>query len=81
MDFLNKTCTETIWSLVRQKNVVGGFVFLYVFLTILDDLLYYGYNTAPNNSAWKGGLRVLPQKILIRISTKSCNSRQFWRVH
>ena len=28
----------------------------------LDDLLYYGYNTASNNSAWKGGLGVLPQK-------------------
>ena len=41
--------------------------FGYVFLTFLDDLLYYGYNNGSEN--------------LIRISTKSCNSRQFWRVH
>ena len=34
-----------------------------VFLTFLDDLLYYGHNTGSNNSAWKGGLGVLPQKI------------------
>ena len=72
--------TDTIWSWVRQKNGGGG-GFRYVFLTILDDLLYYGYNTVSNNSAWKGGLGVLPQKIFIRISTKSCNSRQFWRAH
>ena len=55
--------------------------FWYVFLTFLDDLLYYFYNTASKNSAWKGGLGVLPQENFIRISTKSCNSRQYWRVH
>ena len=68
--------TETIWSWVRQKN--GGRGFGYVFLTILDYLLYYGYNTVSNNSAWKGGLGVLPQKNIIRISTKSCNSRGYY---
>ena len=41
--------------------------FGYVFLTFLDDLLYYGYNIASNNSAWKGGLGVLPQKILLEL--------------
>ena len=30
---------------------MGGGGFRYVFLTILDDLLYYDYNTASNNSA------------------------------
>ena len=33
--------TETIWSWVCQKN--GGGDWGYVFLTILDDLLYNGY--------------------------------------
>ena len=33
----------------------GEILVLYVFLTFLDDLLYYGYNTASNNSACKGG--------------------------
>ena len=47
--------------------VGGGVGFWYVFLTILDDLLYYGYNTASNNSPWKGGLGVLPQKIFIEL--------------
>ena len=55
--------------------MVGGYGS--VFLTFLDDLLYYGYNTASKNS----GLGVLPQKIFIRISTKSYNSKQFCRVH
>ena len=38
-----------------------------VLLTFLDDLLYYGYTTASNNSAWKreglGGPP--PEKILL----------------
>ena len=34
--------------------MVGGGRFGYVFLTFLDDLVYYGYNTGSNNSAWKG---------------------------
>ena len=74
--------TETIWSWVSQEKwwCGGGEIWVCV-STFLDDLMYYGYNTASNNSAWKGGLGVLPQKIFIRISTKSCNSRQFWRVH
>ena len=42
--------------------MVGGGIFGYVFLTFLDDLLYNGYNTGSNNSAWKGGLGVLSQK-------------------
>ena len=29
----------------------GGGGIWYVFLTFLDDWLYYGYNTASNNSA------------------------------
>ena len=41
--------------------MVGG-SFGYEFLTFLDDLLYYGYNTDSNNSARKGGLEVLTQK-------------------
>ena len=79
MDFSNKT--ETIWSRVPKKNGGGGGFGMCFFVTFLDDLLYYDYNTASNNSAWKGGLGVLPHKKIIRISTKSCNSRQFWRVH
>ena len=46
--------TETILSWVCQKN--GGVGDLGMcFFTFADDLLYYGYNTAWNNSAWKGG--------------------------
>ena len=54
-----------------------------MFLTFVDDLLYYGSNTDSNNSASKGGggLGDLHQKNFIRISTKSCNSRVIWRVH
>ena len=44
-----------------------GVGFGYVFLTFLDDLLYYGYNTASNNSAWKGGLGSSPRKILLEL--------------
>ena len=51
---------------------IGG-RFVYVFLTFLHDLLYYGNNTASNNSAWRG-YGGPPQKIFIRISTKPCNS-------
>ena len=34
-----------------DRKMGGGGRFGYVFLTFLDDLLYYGYNTASNNSA------------------------------
>ena len=69
---------EIIWSWVCQKN--GGGRFGYV-LTFLDDFLYYGYNTGSNKSAWKGGSWGPPPEFFLRIRTKSCNSRQFWRVH
>ena len=74
--------TETIWSWVRQRYG-GGEFWVCVLTFFLDDLLYYGYNTASNNSAWKGGgvWGSTPRIFFIRISTKSCNSRQFWRVH
>ena len=73
MDFSNKTYRDHL-ILSSPEKWGGGGRFWYVFLTFLDDLLYYGYNTGSNNSAWKGGLGVLPQKNFIRISTKSCNS-------
>ena len=83
MDFSNKTYRDHLilsspekWWGGGERGDLGMCV-----LTLLDDLLYYGYNTNSNNYAWKGGLGVLPQKNFIRISTKSCNSRQFWRVH
>ena len=57
MDFSNKTNRDHL-ILSSAENVV--WVSWYVFLNILDDLLYYGYNTASNNYAWKGGLGVLP---------------------
>ena len=79
MDFSNKIYRDNL--ILSSPEKWGGGRFGYVFLNFLDDLLYYGYNTASNNTDWKGGLGVLPQKIFIRISTKSCNSRQFWRVH
>ena len=80
MEFTNKTYRDHL-ILSSPEKWWGGGRLGYVFLTLLDDLLYYGYNAASNNSAWKGGLGVLPQKIFIRIRTKSCNSRQFSRVH
>ena len=67
MDFSNKTYRDHLILSSPEKWWGGGF--WYVFLTFLDDFLYYGYNTGSNNSAWKGGLGVLPQKIFIRIST------------
>ena len=76
MDFSNNTYRDHLILSSPENGGRGGFG--YVYLTFLDDLLHYGYNTASNNSAWKGGLKVLPQKNFIRISTKSCNSRQFW---
>ena len=78
MDFSNKTYRDH-WILSSPEKwcVVEEILGMW----FLDDLLYYGYNTGSNNSAWKGGLGDLPQKNSIRISTKSCNSRQFWRVH
>ena len=58
--------TETIWSWVPQKNCgKGGFG--YVFLTFSDDLLYYGYNTGSNNSAWKEVWGSSPRKILLEL--------------
>ena len=65
--------TETIWFWFRPKNGGGG-IRVWVFNFFFNDLLYYGHNTASNNSAWKGGLGVLPQKNFISISTKSFNS-------
>ena len=63
MDFSNNT--ETIWSWVRQKN--GGGILVCVF-NFLDDLLYYGYNTGWNNSAWKGGgLGSSPRNFLLEL--------------
>ena len=77
-----KRHTETIWSWVRQRIVGEGWdLGTMYFLFFLDDLLTYDYNTASYNIAWKGDLGVLPQNNFLRISTKSCNSRQFWRVH
>ena len=52
MDFSNKTYRDHLILSLPEKWGGGGFG--YVFLTFLDDLLYYGYNTASNNSAWKG---------------------------
>ena len=52
---------------VCQKNGGGVGGFGYVFLTFLDDLLYYGYNTASNNPAWKGGLGSSPRKISLKL--------------
>ena len=75
MDFSNNTMQRPFDFEFARKMGGGGLG--YVFLTVLDDMQYYGYNTDSNNSAWKGFLGVLPQKFFIRISTKSCNSRQF----
>ena len=76
MDFSNKTYRDHLILSSPEKG--GGEIlgrFWYVFIFFLDDLLHYGNNTASNNSARKRGFGVLPQKIFIRISTKSCNSR------
>ena len=71
MDFSNKTYRDHLILSSPDKWCGGGiWVPGYVFLTFLHDLLYYGYNTGSNDSAF-----------FFRISTKSCNSRQFWRVH
>ena len=73
MDFSNKTYRDHL--ILSSPENGGGGIWVCVFNPFfLDDLLYYGDNTAWNNSAWKGGLGVFPQNILIRISTKYCNS-------
>ena len=67
MDFSNKTYRDLAFDLEFARTMVGaagggggGGRFGYMFLTFLDYLLYYGYNTGSTNSAWKGGLGVLP---------------------
>ena len=62
MDFSNKTYRDHLILSSPEKLEGGGRFGYYVFLTFLDDLLYYGYNTASNNSAWKGGLGASPEK-------------------
>ena len=74
--------TETIWSWVRQKNGGGGGILVYVFLKYLDDLLYYMVIIQPQiilleMGVWGSSTR----NFFMIISTKSCNSRQFWRIH
>ena len=53
MDFSNKTYRDHLIFSSQEKWWGGD---LGMFLTFLDDLLYYGYNTGSNNSAWKGGV-------------------------
>ena len=46
---------------------MAGGIWVRVFNFFLDDLLYYGYNTASNNSALKGGLGSSARKILLEL--------------
>ena len=55
MDFSNKTYRDHFISSSPEKWW-GGEIFGMCFLTFLDDLVYCGYKTGSNNSAWKGGL-------------------------
>ena len=64
VDFSNKTYRDHFISSLPEKWWGGG-DFLYVFSTFLDALLHYGYKTVSNNSAWKGGMGVLPQKFFL----------------
>ena len=52
MDFSNKTYREHL-ILSSPEKWGGGGIWVCVF-NFLDDLLYCGYNTGSNNSAWKG---------------------------
>ena len=54
MDFSNKTYRDNLILSSPEKWWGAGEIGVCV-LTFLDELLYYGYNTASNNSAWKGG--------------------------
>ena len=65
MDFSNKTYRDHLIFSSPEKWG-GGEIWVCV-LIFLDDFLYYGYNTCSNNSAWKGGLGVLPQKNLLEL--------------
>ena len=47
--------------------VGGGGRFGYVFLTFLDNLLYYGYNTGLNNSVWEGVWGSSPRIFLLEL--------------
>ena len=53
MDFSNQTYRDHL-ILSSPEKWWGRGRFWYVFLTFLDDLLYYGYNTGSNNCPWKG---------------------------
>ena len=61
IDFSNKTYRDHL-ILSSPETWLGGYG--YVFVTFLDYLLYNGYNTASNNSAWKGVWGSCPRKIL-----------------
>ena len=45
MDFSNKTYSDHLILSLPENVGGGGERFLYVILTFLDDLLYYGYYT------------------------------------
>ena len=68
---------ETIWSWVCQKNGRGEGNWVCVFSFFIWYSVLWLYKSF-KQFCLKG---VLPQKIFIRISTKSCTSRQFWKVH
>ena len=75
--------TETIWYWIRQKNVFGGGGggegdLGMCFLTFLDDLLYYGYNTGSNNSAWKWGLGKILACNYVTIRVETVNFETDW---
>ena len=79
MDFSNKTCRDHL--ILSSPEKWWGEIWVCVFICFRWFRCIMVIIQAQTFLLKRGGgLGVLPQKIFIRISTKSCNCRQFWRV-